>query len=209
MTGTRSIRQPKKRRQVLACLGEKTNVSGVSAWLHRVGTSCCLLCEGVLHQRKKGFYVRKLFLKRVCVLRPLQAISVMFSIRNHLPPQKMVPSFHTFPYPVGFPNKTIPNRTEDMRVSAGWGASSNGVTWARVKTRSGCLQMVAFILVPHRSTALLKRGVPFCSDFCDHIRMFGIFLWAPKGYGSRLNHQGTAGLVHVSIYQGSILGTYF
>ena len=27
------------------------------------------------------------------------------------------------------------------------------------------------------------------------------------GYGSKLNHQGTAGFVHVSTYQGSILGT--
>ena len=36
--------------------------------------------------------------------------------------------------------------------------------------------------------------------------------WEPMGniyYGSKLNHQGTADFVHVSIYQGSILGTYF
>ena len=32
---------------------------------------------------------------------------------------------------------------------------------------------------------------------------------APSGYGSKFNHQGTAGLVHVSIHQDSILVTYF
>ena len=34
-------------------------------------------------------------------------------------------------------------------------------------------------------------------------------LWGTSGYGSKSNHQGTTGLLHVSIYQGSILGAYF